>query len=50
MCLRTLAQRPRGLILFVGRTSAGKSTTMAAMLQHINLNAAAHIVRIEDPL
>jgi len=47
---RTLAQRPRGLILFVGRTSAGKSTTMAAMLQHINLNAAAHIVRIEDPL
>lgn len=48
--LRTLAEEPRGLILFVGRTSAGKSTTQAAIVQHINARFSRHILRVEDPL
>lgn len=48
--LGTLAEEPRGLILFVGRTGAGKSTTMAAAIKHINQRQPRHIIRIEDPL
>lgn len=48
--LTTLAEEPRGLLLFVGRTSAGKSTTQAAVIEHINRKFPRHIVRIEDPL
>jgi twitching motility protein PilU len=40
----------RGLILMVGATGSGKSTTLAAMLNHRNENASDHIVTIEDPI
>ena len=40
----------RGLILMVGGTGSGKSTTLAAMLNHRNQNAAGHILTIEDPV
>lgn len=44
------AEKPRGLVLVVGAAGSGKSTTMAAMLNHINANSAKHIVTIEDPI
>jgi twitching motility protein PilU len=40
----------RGLILVVGGTGTGKSTTLAAMIDHRNTNAAGHIISIEDPI
>lgn len=48
--LRQLCHRQRGLILITGATGSGKSTTMAAMLQHINENRYVHIVSAEDPI
>jgi pilus retraction protein PilT len=48
--LETLADAPRGLVLVTGSTGSGKSTTMAAMLHHINESSAKHIVTIEDPI
>ncbi|HEV8309433.1 MAG TPA: PilT/PilU family type 4a pilus ATPase [Methylomirabilota bacterium] len=45
-----LAMERQGLLLVVGATGAGKSTTVAAMLHHRNLNAPGHIVTIEDPV
>jgi twitching motility protein PilT len=44
------AMRPRGLILVTGPTGSGKSTTLAAMVDHINRNKACHIITIEDPI
>jgi twitching motility protein PilT len=41
---------PRGLVLVTGPTGSGKSTTMAAMIDHINETRARHIVTIEDPI
>ena len=41
---------PRGLILVVGATGSGKSTTLAAMLDHRNSNTSGHILTIEDPI
>ncbi|MGQ9830840.1 MAG: type IV pilus twitching motility protein PilT [Thermochromatium sp.] len=41
---------PRGLVLVTGPTGAGKSTTLAAMIDHINDNEYAHILTIEDPI
>ena len=40
----------RGLILFVGATGSGKSTSLAAMIDYRNSNSAGHIVTIEDPV
>lgn len=40
----------RGLILVTGPTGSGKSTTLAAMIQHINANREAHILTVEDPI
>ncbi|MCP1476009.1 twitching motility protein PilU [Pseudomonas sp. EB276 TE3739] len=40
----------RGLILFVGATSSGKSTSLAALIDHRNRHSAGHIVTIEDPI
>jgi twitching motility protein PilU len=40
----------RGLILLVGATGSGKSTSLAAMLEHRNINGSGHIVTIEDPI
>lgn len=45
-----LAKKRRGLVLVTGPTGAGKSTTLAAMIQHINENRACHIITIEDPI
>lgn len=47
---RELAECSRGLVLITGATGSGKSTTMAAMLHHINSNFSRHIVTIEDPV
>ncbi|OYY64420.1 MAG: type IV pili twitching motility protein PilT [Burkholderiales bacterium 28-67-8] len=48
--LNTLALAKRGLILMVGSTGAGKSTTLAAMLEQRNLDMTGHILTIEDPI
>jgi twitching motility protein PilT len=45
-----LAMEPRGLILVTGTTGSGKSTTLAAMIEHINQHTAQHIITIEDPI
>jgi twitching motility protein PilT len=45
-----LAEEQRGIILVTGTTGSGKSTTLAAMIHHINVHRAAHIVTIEDPI
>jgi pilus retraction protein PilT len=48
--LRTLAEAPRGLVLITGPTGCGKSTTLAAMLHHINAQFRKHIITVEDPI
>ena len=48
--LPDLIMRKRGLILFVGATGSGKSTSLAAMIDYRNSNSAGHIVTIEDPV
>lgn len=48
--IRELAMTKRGLILFVGATGTGKSTSLAAMIKHRNENSRGHIITIEDPL
>ena len=45
-----LSLRPRGLVLVTGPTGSGKSTTLAAMINHINENLNSHILTIEDPI
>ena len=45
-----LALRPRGLVLVTGPTGSGKSTTLAAMVNHVNENNSSHIITIEDPI
>jgi twitching motility protein PilT len=45
-----LAEEKRGIILLTGTTGSGKSTTLAAIIDHINRNRAEHIVTIEDPI
>ena len=48
--LRDLAMLKRGLVLMVGATGSGKSTTLAAMINHRNENCSDHILTIEDPV
>src|SRR4249919_4165475 len=48
--VRSLAEEPRGIILLTGTTGSGKSTTLAAMIDHINTTRARHIVTMEDPI
>src|SRR4249919_2776593 len=48
--VRRLAEEPRGIILLTGTTGSGKSTTLAAMIDHINSTRARHVVTIEDPI
>ncbi len=48
--MKDLIMEKRGLILMVGATSSGKSTSMAAMLDHRNRNQQGHIITIEDPV
>ncbi len=45
-----LAERPRGLVLVTGPTGSGKSTTLAAMVDHINATRPLHIITMEDPI
>ena len=45
-----LAERPRGLVLVTGPTGSGKSTTLAAMVDHINETRPLHIMTMEDPI
>jgi len=45
-----LAERPRGLVLVTGPTGSGKSTTLAAMVDHINETRPVHIITMEDPI
>jgi len=48
--VRTLAESSRGIILVTGTTGSGKSTTLAAMIDHINETQPRHIVTLEDPI
>ena len=48
--LKSLIMKPRGLILVTGPTGSGKSTTLAAMLQHLNENRYSSVITIEDPI
>ena len=48
--MNKLALKDRGLILLTGPTGSGKSTTLAAMIDHINENKSKHIITIEDPV
>jgi len=48
--LKDLSMAKRGLLLVVGATGSGKSTTLAAMIDHRNRNEAGHIITIEDPV
>ena len=48
--LKEVVMQKRGLIIMVGATSSGKSTTLAAMIGHRNTNSHGHIITIEDPI
>ncbi|HHH35871.1 MAG TPA: PilT/PilU family type 4a pilus ATPase [Gammaproteobacteria bacterium] len=48
--LKKLVMQKRGLILFVGATGSGKSTSLAALIDYRNANSAGHIITIEDPI
>ncbi|MCK4807021.1 MAG: PilT/PilU family type 4a pilus ATPase [Candidatus Aegiribacteria sp.] len=48
--VKKISMEQRGLVLVTGATGTGKSTTIAAMINHINQNRYAHIVTIEDPI
>ena len=48
--IKDLAMTKRGLIIFVGATGTGKSTSLAAMIGHRNRNSKGHIISIEDPI
>ncbi len=48
--LKKIALAPRGIILLAGSTGCGKSTTLAAMIQHINATSRKHLITLEDPI
>jgi twitching motility protein PilT len=48
--IRELAEEERGIVLVTGTTGSGKSTTLAAMINHINEEMSKHIITIEDPI
>ncbi|MFN3842935.1 MAG: PilT/PilU family type 4a pilus ATPase [Rehaibacterium terrae] len=48
--LKEIVMEPRGLVLVVGSTGSGKSTTLAAMIDHRNTHSCGHILTIEDPI
>jgi twitching motility protein PilT len=48
--IESIAMEHRGLVLVTGTTGSGKSTTLAAMIEHINANRTCHIMTIEDPI
>lgn len=48
--IRKIAEAPRGIVLLAGSTGCGKSTTLAAMIEHINANFKKHLITLEDPI
>src|SRR5215813_4197636 len=48
--LKSIAHEERGLVLVTGTTGSGKSTTLAAMIDHINQTRPAHVMTVEDPI
>lgn len=48
--IKKIAESPRGIVLVAGATGSGKSTTLAAMMQHINRTARKHVITLEDPI
>jgi twitching motility protein PilT len=48
--VRRLCEEPRGLVLVTGPTGSGKTTTLSAMIEHVNRTRQVHIVTIEDPI
>jgi len=48
--LKRIAESPRGIVLLSGPTGCGKSTTLAAMVEHINANFKKHVITLEDPI
>jgi len=48
--VRTLADAPHGLVLVTGAAGSGKSTTLAAVLEHLNRTRAKHVITLEDPI
>jgi twitching motility protein PilT len=48
--VKTIAESPRGIVLVAGSTGSGKSTTLAAMVEHINANFKKHLITLEDPI
>jgi len=48
--LKDLVSRPKGMLLVTGPTGSGKSTTLAALIDHINMTMKRHIITIEDPI
>src|SRR4029434_1291121 len=48
--LKRIAEEERGLVLVTGTTGSGKSTTLAAMIDHINSTRSTHIMTVEDPI
>jgi twitching motility protein PilT len=48
--VRELAEESRGIVLVTGTTGSGKTTTLAAMIDHINRTRARHIITLEDPI
>jgi twitching motility protein PilU len=50
LILKDLIMEKRGLVIFVGGTGTGKSTSLASLIQHRNKNSSGHIITIEDPM
>jgi twitching motility protein PilU len=50
LILKDLIMKKRGLVIFVGATGTGKSTSLAALIKHRNQNSRGHIITIEDPI
>ncbi|MGB7415325.1 MAG: type IV pilus twitching motility protein PilT [Thermosynechococcaceae cyanobacterium] len=48
--VREMSEKPRGLVLVTGPTGSGKSTTLASMINNINITRAEHILTVEDPI
>ncbi len=48
--VKELAEEERGIVLLTGTTGSGKSTTLAAMIDHMNVNVSKHVVTVEDPI
>jgi twitching motility protein PilT len=48
--LKSIAEEERGLVLVTGTTGSGKSTTLAALIDHVNKCRAAHVMTVEDPI